>query len=119
METLEAAQQALSDADAAFSDVEKEYGSDQAELVERQANLTEQIASLESERSQEIVNIDESMLQLYNQLAPNKQGRAVAKLDGGACGGCRISLPTNVLQRARSGSDIVRCSNCERILFVG
>ncbi len=104
---------------AVVYDVEKEYGSDQAELVERQANLTEQIASLEGERAQEIVNRDASMLQLYNELAPSKQGRAVAKLDGGACGGCRISLPTNVLQRARSGRDIVRCSSCERILFVG
>lgn len=118
MEIVEAAQQALSDADAASSKVEKEFGSDQAELVDRQADLRERITKLEAERSQEVEGIDPSMLQLYNQLAPPKQGRAVAKVDGGACGGCRISLPTNVLQRARSGAQVVRCSNCDRILFV-
>jgi predicted nucleic acid-binding Zn-ribbon protein len=119
MDVLDAAQKVLSDAEAAYSDVEKEYGSDQAELVDRKVSLTEQIATLESERAEEIVEIDEELLELYNQLAPNKQGRAVAKLDSGMCGGCRITLPTNVMQRVRSSSEIVRCSSCERILFVG
>lgn len=118
MDALEAAQQALADADAEFAKVEQEFGSDQATLVNRQAELVEQIAKLEALRADEVEGIDETMLELYNRLAPGKQGRAVAKVDGGACGRCRISLPTNVLQRARGGSEIVRCSSCDRILFV-
>jgi predicted nucleic acid-binding Zn-ribbon protein len=36
---------------------------------------------------------------------------------GGACSGCRISLPMNLIQRAR-GDELVQCVNCERILYV-
>ena len=44
------------------------------------------------------------------------QGRGVAKLDRNLCLGCRISLPTSIVNRARAGSTLVQCPNCERIL---
>lgn len=117
MDQVETAQQGLAKAEAELSEVEKSFGSDQSELVDRQAELTKRIGELEVQRAEEIEELDASLLELYNQLVPRKEGRAVAKVERGACGGCRISLPTNVLQRARSGALLVRCSNCERILF--
>jgi predicted nucleic acid-binding Zn-ribbon protein len=51
-------------------------------------------------------------------LLERRQGRAVAKVERGMCGGCRISLPMTVLQKARSGLDVVQCVSCERILYV-
>ena len=117
MEGLEAAQEGLTNAEAELSEVEQAFGSEQSELVDRKASLEEQIAELEVQRAEEIEELDASLLELYNELVPKKQGRAVAKVERGACGGCRISLPTNILQRARSGTSLVRCSNCERILF--
>ena len=117
MAVVEAAQQAVSDAEAELRNVEEQFGADQSELVDRQVVLRARISVLEGERAEEVVEIEAGMLGLYEQLASAKQGRAVAKVEGGACGGCRISLPTNVLQRAR-GTDMVRCSSCDRILFV-
>jgi len=42
----------------------------------------------------------------------------VVKVERGMCQGCRISLPMSVLQKARSGFDVVQCVSCERILYV-
>lgn len=117
MDELDTAQKGLAGAEAELAEVEKAFGSDQSELVDRQVELKKQIDELKVRRAEDIEELDTSLLDLYNQLAPNKQGRAVAKVERGACGGCRISLPTNILQRARSGASLVRCSNCERILF--
>jgi predicted nucleic acid-binding Zn-ribbon protein len=34
------------------------------------------------------------------------------------CQGCRITLPTSMLQKARAGLGLVQCVSCERILLV-
>jgi predicted nucleic acid-binding Zn-ribbon protein len=63
--------------------------------------------------------VDPKTLSFYDALRAKHQGRAVAKVERGTCGGCRISLPMSLLQRARSGSHVmVQCSSCERILYV-
>ena len=58
-------------------------------------------------------------LGVYESLRTLKQGRAVARIEQGACQGCRISLPTHVVQRARGGTVLVHCPSCERILAGG
>jgi predicted nucleic acid-binding Zn-ribbon protein len=57
------------------------------------------------------------MLRTYNHIRIAHQGRALAKLDRNLCTGCRISLPTNVVNKARTGNALVQCPNCERILY--
>jgi predicted nucleic acid-binding Zn-ribbon protein len=44
---------------------------------------------------------------------------AVARIQGGACGGCRVSLPDAVRKLAFSAEQIPQCPNCERILYFG
>ena len=40
----------------------------------------------------------------------------VARIAGGACSGCRISLPDAIRRRAMSPATLVQCPNCGRIL---
>jgi predicted nucleic acid-binding Zn-ribbon protein len=60
--------------------------------------------------------IDSLALQAYRNLRRQK-GVAVARVEQGICRGCRISLPSSELQRARGGS-LVQCSSCGRILYL-
>ena len=48
-----------------------------------------------------------------------KAGRAVARVERGTCQGCRITLPTHLVQRVRAGGMLVQCPSCERILVAG
>jgi hypothetical protein len=118
MEVLEQTQQALADAERELQELTETSGAEQGELRGRQAHLEEEIVELEGRRSEQVARIDGSLLRLYDQLLDSRQRRAVAKVEGGSCQGCRISLPMNLLQRARSGSGVVQCSSCERILYV-
>jgi hypothetical protein len=118
MEGLDQTQQALEDAERELQELTETSGTEQGELRDRQRSLEEEITDLEVRRGEQVARIDSSLLGLYDQLLDSRQRRAVVKLEGGSCQGCRISLPMNLLQRARSGSGVVQCSSCERILYV-
>ncbi|OGO53154.1 MAG: hypothetical protein A2148_11075, partial [Chloroflexi bacterium RBG_16_68_14] len=118
MEALEQAQQAFADAERELQEAEERQRIEQEELRGRRASLDGEITALEAERRQQASGIDERLVHLYDHLSATRQGRAVAKVEGGACSGCRISLPMNLLQRARTGNELVQCSSCERILYV-
>ena len=118
METLEAAQRALEEAKERVREIEAARGEELADLSARREQLQREIEELSADREEQAAGIDRQMLALYDRLASTRGGRAVAKVEGGACQGCRISLPMNVIQRARGGNRIVQCSSCERILYV-
>ena len=118
MDAQEQAQQAAAQAHQDVNSLDASYLAEQEELRRQLANLESSIAALGGQRVEQSEQIDADMLQLYDRLAATRQGRAVAKVAGGACQGCRISLPQNVLQRARSRANLVQCSSCERILYV-
>lgn len=118
MEALEEAQQALRRARAELEELERRHGAEQEELRARKRALEREIEESQARRGEQVSEVDEVLLRLYDRIAATRQGRAVAKVEGGACQGCRISLPTNLIQRARTGNDTVQCSSCERILYV-
>ena len=62
--------------------------------------------------------ISPAALSTYGMLLKARDGYAVARVERGACQGCRISLPTSVEQQARTSEAIVQCSSCHRILYV-
>ncbi len=74
---------------------------------------------LATERAARAARLAPQDLAQYQRLRQIKRGVAVARIVRGACTGCRITLPTNVQQRARSGMQIVRCTSCDRILHAG
>lgn len=118
MEALEEAQQALRGAQLELEELERSLGEEQVQLHDRKQALERELSELEARRLEQAPEVDPSLMPLYGRLAAAKQGRAVAKVVGGACQGCRISLPMNLIQRARAGREVVQCSSCERILYV-
>ena len=55
-------------------------------------------------------------LQRYDGLKASKGGRAVAGLQGNACGACGIELPAEEVHAVRTSGDLVSCRGCVRIL---
>ena len=118
MDALEGAQAAFAEAERELKELIAQYGSDAEEARQRTAALEAEILDLEHRRAGQAGEIEAPLLQLYERLRANRQGRAVAKVVGGACQGCRITLPMNLIQRARTSNEIVQCSSCERMLYV-
>lgn len=76
------------------------------------------LQQLRARRERQKERVDQPDLLLYERLRRARGGRAVSKVERGTCQGCRITLPTTIFQRARSGLKIVQCTSCERILYV-
>jgi predicted nucleic acid-binding Zn-ribbon protein len=118
MVRVEDGQTALREAGESLTEVEERWRQDQKDLTSEKEKLEGELAGLEERRKQQADLIEARVLTLYDNLWERRQGRAVVKVERGMCGGCRISLPMTVLQKARSGMDVVQCVSCERILYV-
>ena len=107
-----------------IADLETELSEAQAAWDSRQAYLNEQVSSLTAEeegltaqRAQLAQTLDQSEVVKYDNLRRSKGGTAVAKVERGLCQSCRMSLPSQHLQRVRAGRQTVNCSSCGRLLL--
>jgi hypothetical protein len=118
MVKVEEQEAALRQAEAVLKEVEGRWRGEQADLLGQKERLKAELAELAGSRRGQAGRIDGRVLELYDLLRGRRQGKAVVKVERGMCQGCRISLPMSVLQKARSGFDVVQCVSCERILYV-
>lgn len=114
---VESVQAELDAATAALGDIETAWTATQAQLRETISSARGELGTLEPERAEQASGIEKDILAKYDHIRRVHQGRGVAKLDRNLCLGCRISLPVSAVNRARAGTTIVQCPNCERILY--
>ena len=88
------------------------------ELVEAEGRLAAELARLGEDREKIATLLSPDIESLYDSLRKTRGGHAVAKVVRGMCQGCRLTLSTMERQRARSSQSVVRCSSCQRILYV-
>ena len=97
--------------------LEEDWRKGQESLSAQQAVIKSRLVDLERNRKELTSDIPPDTLELY-QGARVRRGQAVVKIEQGMCQGCRITLSTNELQRARAGN-LILCSTCSRILYLG
>jgi predicted nucleic acid-binding Zn-ribbon protein len=119
LEASEAAAATLDEARATLERVDAEWRADQEDLRAEKAQAEADTDRLNEDRGLRTQGMDAAPLGLYEKLRSTKQGRAVARVERGACQGCRVSLPTHLVQRLRAGGELVQCPRCERILVSG
>jgi predicted nucleic acid-binding Zn-ribbon protein len=85
-------------------------------LLQERERLETEIQRLLMGRDGMLSSILPADLEVYERLRISKKGRAVAKIDEGACGACGVAPSSSRLQDARQGHGLVLCGNCGRIL---
>jgi predicted nucleic acid-binding Zn-ribbon protein len=119
MSRVESVQDEVAGKAAEVHDLEKDLKGKKKKLSAEQSELQSELKQTEEMREKLIKKVAPAILQLYDALRNNKQGKAVAKIEQGRCTGCRIALPMSEIQRARIGEELVQCSSCGRILYLG
>ncbi len=118
LELMDTVDQAQAQANLRANAVKQSEGAradDLQQLTHEQETLNAQLAALSSNRDQIRASMDADALRTYDNLR-RRLGRAVAQIRRDSCGVCGVSVPTGLVQRARTGSEIVYCSGCGRIL---
>lgn len=114
---VDASTAALADADLRLEAARAEHEAGSKSLRSERAELTGQAGRDEAERQSLAAEADPQALRTYEGLRRTRGGLAVAVVAQRTCQGCRVSLPANLEQRARSGEDLVFCQSCGRILY--
>jgi predicted nucleic acid-binding Zn-ribbon protein len=116
LSAVETAEQQQRDVQSQLESMEQAWREEQTELSTRIERLMEEVAGYEAERRDQAADIEPGILRTYDHVRRAHQGKGVARLDRNLCLGCRISLPTSTVNKARAGNALVQCPNCERIL---
>lgn len=107
---VETAQEALSRLEAARPVQE-------AAWRDAETRLGDDLAALALEREEVLPLVAPNLIPMYESLRKSRGGVAVARVERNMCQGCRLSLPTGDVQRARTSQGTVLCSSCGRILY--
>lgn len=76
------------------------------------------VKELEAERIQIIPEIDKNYLSRYERILKNKNGLAIAAIEGNICSGCYMVLNPQMINTVVMNDQIVECDICSRILYI-
>ena len=114
----DAASKTASEKEALRSDTEKKRQAEVKDLTKEKDELEYALLELWEKRDGRATALDAAPKHLYESLRESLGGLAVATIGRGMCNSCRLSLPMNVVQRARAGRELAQCPSCSRILWV-
>jgi len=117
MEKADAAQKEIARATAAANEARKLMDEQLAQLATREQNLSQELALLEANREELASAVGDAVRSRYERLIRTKGENVVVGIEHGACGGCHMRLPAQVMVTCRSQQELVACTNCSRILY--
>ena len=85
-------------------------------LDEALSETADEKAALEDSRKKQVIEIDDTTMQVYNKVISARSGIAVVPLSGNSCGGCGAALPLQMVSEIRAG-DLHNCQSCGRFVY--
>ncbi len=108
--------------DAAAQEVarlEETLKAEHAALTGERESLEARLEDLTLQRESAVQDVLEEDLGLYHRLRESMGGVAVARLLESTCSACGMAPSASKLHRIRSGTELLRCTQCGRILYAG
>ena len=106
-----------------IQEIEQRVEQEDLRLTEGRQRNQDEVAVLEQllaekwqRREEAMRRIERPLLDLYARLGRRK-GVAVAGIKNGACQGCFLNLPPQLVQEVRRNDRILTCFHCHRILY--
>jgi predicted nucleic acid-binding Zn-ribbon protein len=119
MVSLEQAENAHLEATEALDVLQQRKARQHSQLTTEKEDLIGNIARLDEERQAATVDVTDEDYALYDDLRGRLGGKAMALLSDGVCSACGVELARSKQQEVSSGSELIRCSQCSRILYAG
>jgi hypothetical protein len=118
MDSIESAKKMIFEEKAIFDREKEASQKEKDKIISRGKEIDLKLAQLTSERGKITPNVDKQLLARYERVLQNRDGLAIVHVEGGACGGCHLNLPAQVVSSAKLKEDIVICGSCSRILYI-
>lgn len=102
-------------ADAEVTRLADAFTTASASLRQEQQTLAVNLNGLIEKRGRQVALAQPASLKTYDELSRQKNGLAVAGLQGNKCLGCRVTLSASTIRAADEGK-LVTCDSCDRLL---
>ena len=118
MEQIEPLDQQLATLAASRTTLDDRASGLRAEIAEQEVEIDAELAQVRGERDTLVAGVDPDLLSEYDALRKRLGGIAIARLVGGSCQGCHLSLPAVEVDRIKklSPDEVVHCEECGRLL---
>jgi predicted nucleic acid-binding Zn-ribbon protein len=117
MEKVEQLRPQLQEAEERLAKLRAEFEEFEAEADKLRAELEAQKAEVAEDRAAALEGVNRNELQMYDDIFRMRDGEAVVAAHGDICTGCFTRITPNDAAVLASGSRIVTCKACGRILY--
>lgn len=117
MEGTEELEKALERAKKEYTVINKKLRALQATGNEEINELKQEILDYREKRDHLLSKISETLLFEYKEKRKQFNGRPLALVEGEICGGCRVSVSSNIKAKLNIPGCKIICENCDRILI--
>ena len=117
METKEKLQAALLNAKQNYKDLSEKLRNLQQQGNKEINVLKDKIKNSQEMREELVKKVNPRLLISYKEMRQSYHGRPLACIERDICGGCRVTISSNLINRVCNPTDLVFCENCGRILF--
>ena len=107
----------LKTAQAALAAEQAEITRERQALETERGTVADDLKRLSEERTMTAALVSAGALALFERLAHNRRGLAMAEARDGLCTVCHVRLRPQVFNEARRNAGIVQCDSCTRILY--
>lgn len=119
MEETEKYDEGLEKATTQFQDAKAVHEKKLIDLKSKQNDLMKQLESEQPQQEALRGKFSPDVLQIYDRVSQSNKGIGVAVVEGDRCSECRLSIPTQLLEKLKSTDEFVYCNSCRRILLRG
>lgn len=116
MEQIETAENLVKEKRVGFEKINTATASRNDKERAALAELDAADADLNLRRARLREKLPQETLYIYDDLRLTKKGRAVVAMKADSCSACGSAVPSGLVSRVKSGSELVFCTNCRRIL---
>ena len=110
MEETEKYDEGLEKATTQFQDAKAAHEKKLIDLKSKQNDLMKQLESEQPQQEALRGKFSPDVLQIYDRVSQSNKGIGVAVVEGDRCSECRLSIPTQLLEKLKSTDEFVYCN---------
>ncbi len=118
MERLDASRKGEKAAVVAFRAREEGVKGDVAAMETLRTRLQAEFEAAKTAREAAAEGIDAGALRAYRHIRSRGKSDAIVRIDGNACGACRMAQSPHKIVEATRATTMVLCESCQRILYI-
>ena len=118
MDAIDAAKKKILEEKELFKKEESDAGKEREVVNARLKEIDSRLTHLSTEREKITPCIAKQTLARYERVLKNRDGLGLVNVEDGACGGCHMNLPPQIISDVKIRESVIVCGSCSRILYI-